>query len=55
MNSPISEEVTEKSPSATSAVDSEFRDFEGESTKPAQTAQTKVGIDADEYGPPSRG
>jgi hypothetical protein len=47
MNSPTSEEVTEKSPSAKSAVDSEVRDFEEESTKPAQTAHSKVGIDAE--------
>jgi hypothetical protein len=47
MNSPSSEEVTEKSPSAKSAVDSEVRDFEEESTKPAQTAHSKVGIDAE--------
>jgi hypothetical protein len=47
MNSPTSEEVTEKSSSAKSAVDSEVRDFEEESTKPAQTAHSKVGIDAE--------
>ena len=47
MNSPTSEEVTEKPLSAKSAVDSEVRDFEEESTKPAQTAQSKVGIDAE--------
>jgi hypothetical protein len=47
MNSPTSEEVTEKSLSAESPVDSEGRDFEQESTKPAQTAHTKVGIDAE--------
>ena len=47
MNSPTSEEVTEKSPSAKSAVDSEVRDFEEESTKPTQTAHSKVGIDAE--------
>ena len=47
MNSPTSEEVTEKSPSAKSAVDSEVRDFEEEGTKPAQTAHSKVGIDAE--------
>jgi hypothetical protein len=47
MNSPTSEEVTEKSPSAKSAVDSEVRDFKEESTKPAQTAHSKVGIDAE--------
>ena len=46
MNSPTSEEVTEKSPSAKPAVDSEVRDFEQESTKPA-TAHSKVGIDAE--------
>ena len=47
MNSPTSEEVTKKSLSAESPVDSEVRDFEQESTKPAQTAHTKVGIDAE--------
>jgi hypothetical protein len=47
MNSPTSEEVTEKSPSAESPADSEVRDFEQESTKPAQTAHTNVGIDAE--------
>jgi hypothetical protein len=47
MNSPTSEEITEKSLSAESPVDSEVRDFEEESAKPAQTAQTKVGIDAE--------
>jgi hypothetical protein len=46
MNSPTSEEVTEKSPSAKPAVDSEVRD-EQESTKPAHTAHSKVGIDAE--------
>jgi hypothetical protein len=47
MNSPTSEEVTQKSPSAESPADSEVRDFEQESTKPAQTAHTNVGIDAE--------
>jgi hypothetical protein len=47
MNSPTSEEVTEKSPSAKPAVDSEVRGFEQESTKPTQTAHSKVGIDAE--------
>ena len=47
MDSPTSEEVTEKSPSAKSAVDSEVRDFEEEGFKPAQTAHSKVGIDAE--------
>ena len=47
MNSPTSEEVTEKSPSAKPAVDLEVRDFEQESTKPAHTAHSKVGIDAE--------
>jgi hypothetical protein len=47
MDSPTSEEVTEKSPSANSAVDSEVRDFEEEGFKPAQTAHSKVGIDAE--------
>jgi hypothetical protein len=39
------EEVTEQSPSA--AVDSEVKDFDQESSQPAQTAHTKVGIDAE--------
>jgi hypothetical protein len=47
MNSPTSKAVTEKSLSAESPVDSEVRDFEQESTKPAQTAHTKGGIDAE--------
>src|SRR6201981_3429770 len=46
MNSPTSEEVAEKS-LAKSAVDSDVRDFEEESTKAAQTAHSKVGIDAE--------
>jgi hypothetical protein len=47
MNSPTSEEVTEKSASAKPAVDSEVRGFEQESTKPAYTAHSKVAIDAE--------
>ena len=47
MNSPTSEEVTEKSMAAKSAVDSEVRDFEEEGTKSAHTAHSKVGIDAE--------
>ena len=47
MNSPTSEEVTEKSLSVETPVDSEVRDFEEESAKPAQTAHSKVGIDAE--------
>jgi hypothetical protein len=47
MNTPTSEELTEKSPSAKSAVESEVRDFEEESTKPTQIAHSKVGIDAE--------
>ncbi len=47
MNSPTPEDVTEKSLSAESPVDSEVKDFEQEGTKPAQTAHTKVGIDAE--------
>ena len=47
MNSPTSEEATEKSPSAKSAANSEVRDFKEESTKPAQTAHSRVGIDAE--------
>ena len=46
MNSPTSEEVAEKS-LAKSAVDSEVRDFETESTTFAQAAHSKVGIDAE--------
>jgi hypothetical protein len=42
MNSPTSDEVTEKSPSAKPPIDSEF-----EGTKPTQTAHSKVGIDAE--------
>jgi hypothetical protein len=47
MNSPTADEVTEKSLALNSTVDSEIRDFEGESTKSAQTGHTKVGIDAE--------
>jgi hypothetical protein len=47
MNSPTSEEVTEKSLAAKSAVESEGGHFEEESTKAAQTAHSKVGIDAE--------
>jgi stress response protein YsnF len=47
MNSPVADEVTEKSLALNSAVDSEVKDFEGESTKSAQTAHTKVGIDVE--------
>jgi len=47
MNSPTSEEVTEKSLAAKSAVDSDVRDFEDESTKSAHTTHSKVGIDAE--------
>jgi hypothetical protein len=47
MNSPTSQEVTEKSPSEKSTSESEVRDFEEESTKPIQTAHSKVGIDAE--------
>ena len=47
MNSPTSEEATEKSPSAKSAADSEVRDFKEESAKPPQSAHSKVGIDAE--------
>jgi hypothetical protein len=45
MNPPTSEEVTEKS--LATAVDSEVRDFEEESTKSAPIAHSKVGIDAE--------
>jgi phage terminase Nu1 subunit (DNA packaging protein) len=47
MNSPTSEEVTEKSLAAKSAADSEAGDSEEESTKSTQTAHSKVGIDAE--------
>jgi hypothetical protein len=47
MNSPTSEEVTEKSLAAKSAADSDARDSEEESTKSTQTAHSKVGIDAE--------
>jgi hypothetical protein len=47
MNSPTSEEITEKSLAAKSPVDSEVRDFEQESSMPAQAAHSKVGIDAE--------
>jgi len=47
MDSPTSEEVTEKSLAAKSAVDSDARDFEEESTKSAHTTNSKVGIDAE--------
>jgi len=48
MNSPTSEEVTEKSLSVESALDSEFRNFlKQESIKPAQTAHTKMEFDAE--------
>jgi hypothetical protein len=47
MNSPIADEVTEKSLAPNSAVDSEVKDFEGESTKSAHPAHTKVGIDVE--------
>jgi hypothetical protein len=47
MNSPTSEAATENSLSAKSAADPEVRDFEEESTKTAQTAHSKVGIDAE--------
>jgi len=47
MNSPTSEEITEKSLAAKSAVDSALRDFQEESTKSVQTAHSKVGIDAE--------
>jgi predicted transcriptional regulator len=44
MNSPTSEEVTEKS---LAAADSEVRDFEEDSNKSAHIAHSKVGIDAE--------
>ena len=48
MNSPIPEEPAEKPFSAKQMVDSEVRDLaEQESTRPAQTAPTKMEIDAE--------
>ena len=48
MNSPTSEEVTEKSLSVESALDSEFRNLlKQESVKPAQTAHIKMEFDAE--------
>jgi histidinol dehydrogenase len=48
MKSPTPEEITEKSLSAKSDVDSEVRDsVEQESSKPVQTAHSKLGIDAE--------
>ena len=47
MNSPSSEDITEKSLAAKSAADSEAGDSEEESTKSTQTARSKVGIDAE--------
>ena len=47
MNSPTSEEVTEKSLATKLVADSEVRDFEEESIKSAQTAHSNVGIDAE--------
>ena len=47
MNSPTSEEITEKSLAAKSAADSEARDPKEESTKSTHTAHSKVGIDAE--------
>jgi hypothetical protein len=48
MKSPTFDEITEKSPSVKSDVDSEVRDsVERESSKPVQSAHAKVGIDAE--------
>jgi hypothetical protein len=48
MTSPTHEEVAEKSLSAESALDSEFRDLlKQEGVKPAQTAHTKMEFDAE--------
>ena len=48
MNSPTPEEITEKSLSVESALDSEFRNLlKQESIKPAQTAHTKMEFDAE--------
>jgi hypothetical protein len=47
MNSPTSEEITEKSLPTQSAVDSEASDFAEESIKSAQTTHSKIGIDAE--------
>ena len=48
MNSPTPEEITEKSLSGESALDSEFRNLlKQESVKPAQTAHIKMEFDAE--------
>ena len=48
MNPPTPEEITEKSLSVESALDSEFRNLlKQESIKPAQTAHTKMEFDAE--------
>ena len=48
MNSPTPEEITEKSLSVESGLDSEFRNLlKQESIKPAQTAHTKMEFDAE--------
>ena len=48
MNSPTPEEITEKSLSVESALDSEFRNLlKQESVKPAQTAHIKMEFDAE--------
>ena len=48
MNSPTPEEITEKSLSVESGLDSEFRNLlKQESVKPAQTAHTKMEFDAE--------
>jgi hypothetical protein len=48
MESPAFEEITEKSSPVKSDADSEVRDsVERESSKPVQSAHTKVGIDAE--------
>jgi len=56
MTSPTHEEVAEKSLSAESALDSEFRDLlKQESVKPVQTAHTKMEFDAERIRSSERG
>jgi hypothetical protein len=47
MSSSILEEISEKSLSAKSDIDSEVRAVEQETSKTVQTAHTKIGIDAE--------
>ena len=55
MDTSVPEEISEK-PLSETAVISEARDLaDKENTKPAQIANSKIGIDADEFGPLSHG